>query len=468
MAAWVDVQLWRYVIQPGEGWDQALWDDGHWDSGYPTPDQEWTSIVCDVRGLDFTRGSQSVSVAGGTEAGVLLMELDNRDGQWSQFLDLGDGHFEPALSSGVQVRVIAGTDTAGQVTLFRGWVEGWVQQWTKTDDVVKVTAVDGWSDLVQQGSDVEWTPGAMNEDVASRLWRLVRMRAGWDEDQYPIYLQQGHVRLLGSSVWNATERGLTLRRTSVADEVLRTTRSDGGVAFLDGDGSFVYLNRTRWSAVGAAPSLEVGRAARPAQAVVPLFGDWCGVPQSNELPYTDLEWLYDGTGAANLVVVANATAPQMRDDAGNAIPVAWTQAGSTQIASRASNRRRQVLQLADLRFTTQAEADALAQHYLNVYAEKFIAVRRLEIRPELDDRLWDAVLGLRLQDHVRVLRRTSTNVIDMECLIEGTRYRITPDPTAVDSLGRHYGVWVVTLNTSDAVNELSSSGVRSKLLEAVA
>lgn len=464
-AAWVDVQLWRYSALPNEGWDRALWDEGHWDAGYPTPNVEWLSIVCDVRGLDLRRGSQGTIVAGGSETGVLMLELDNRDGQWSEFVDTGDGNFEPALTNGVQLRVIAGNDVVPQVTLFRGWVEAWVQRWTKTDDSVLVTCTDGWSDLVQQGSDVEWTPGAMGEQVGERLWRLVRMRAGWDEDQYPIYLQPGSVRLLGSSAWGSVERGLTLRRTSVADEILRTTRSDGGIAFLDGDGAFVYLNRGRWSSIASAPSHEQGRAPRPAQGTVPLFGDWCGTPQSNELPYTDLEWDYDGTGAANIVVVANADAPHERDDAGNVIPDAWAQCGSTQVDGRASNRRRQVLQLTDLRFTTQAEADALATHYLNTYAEKFVSVRRLEVRPELDDRLWATVLGLRLQDHVRVLRRTQTNTVDMECLIDGAQYRITPLEVVN---GLHYGTWIVTYSTTDAVSEVSDLGVRAKHFAEVA
>src|SRR5262245_11994332 len=93
----------------------------------------WASIVCDVRGIDIARGSRGVQLAGGYEAGVLQLELDNRDGQWSEFIEVSPGVYEPALSAGVQLRVVAGFGTDPPTTLFRGWVEGWSQYWTQVD-----------------------------------------------------------------------------------------------------------------------------------------------------------------------------------------------------------------------------------------------------------------------------------------------------------------------------------------------
>jgi hypothetical protein len=121
--------------------------------------------------------------------------------------------------------------------------------------------------------------------------------------------------------------------------------------------------------------------------------------------------------------------------------------------------------MSDLRYMTQAQADELANHYLALYADKFLGIRRLEVYPPLDDRLWDVVLQLRLQDHVRVLRRTVTNTLDLEVLVEGIRYQITPSGADRDAEGRHLGNWVVSFTTSDAVSMVGSQGVRAKHLE---
>jgi len=463
---WVDVQLWRFALGASEGWDRAQWDVGQWDAGYPAATEGWSSIICDVRGVDIQRGSQGVTVAGGYEAGILTFELDNRDGYWSEFIEVDTGTFEPALSAGVQIRVIAGIGTGAFTTLFRGWVENWYQVWTEADDYLVVTAVDGWADLVQQASAVPWTPGTMGERVEGRLYRLLRQRAGWDDDQYPIRMQQGHIFCIGSAVMGSTERGLVLTQTSVADEILKTAQSDGGAAFLDGDGSFVYLNRTRFTQVDAAPAYAAGQSPRPAQGTVPLFGDWCGTPQTDELPYTDLQWSYDGMGPANVVVVANAEAPDVRDEAGNYLGPAWQTTGYTAVDDALSGRHRQLVTLGDLRFTTYAEAQALANFYLATYSDNFLRVTNLAISPELDDRLWQVVLDLRLQDHLRILRRTKTNQLDMECLVAGVQYQLQPTQET-DGQGKHYAKWVVRYNTTDAVSMVSNLGVSRKPLQEV-
>ena len=102
---------------------------------------------------------------------MLTLELDNRDGQWSEFLDV-NGKWVPVLSAGVAIRVVSTTDPAqAEANLtyhFLGWVEGWRQSWTKVDDRITVTAHDGWANLVQQ-ADVPWTPGPMGEAVPGRM-----------------------------------------------------------------------------------------------------------------------------------------------------------------------------------------------------------------------------------------------------------------------------------------------------------
>lgn len=447
---WIDVALYRFVLGPSEGWDQGQWDTAQWDSGLDGAGQ-WTSIICDVRGIDLRRGKSNVTVLGGVETGILNFDLDNRDGQWSQFIDLGGGVFVPALSAGVVVRVTS-TDGTNSWVHFVGTIEGWRQEWTKTDDIVHVTAHDGWSRFVQQAA-VPWTPGPLGEMAVARFSRLLQ-RAAFPKTSR-AFLQFSPTPLIGSrtSASSGAETGLVVNGSSVADEMLRTALSDGGKCFLDGDGSFVYLNRT-W--LNPGPIGAIG--ARPAQPSVPLFGDYCGTPGASELPYTDLEWSYDGLAPLSAVVVTNAAAPETRDNLGRLIPLAWQQCGATRTGTRGET----VLALGDLRFYRQADADALAAFYLNAYQHAYIACRRLDVYPALDDREWAVCNGLRIGDHIRILRRERLNTLDMEAVVEGIGLRIDPEPWRTDEVNhRHYGNWHYSYTTSDAVTTVSSVGTMS-------
>jgi hypothetical protein len=450
----VSVALFRYSALPNEGWDRAKWDEGHWDGGI-SADGNWTDITCDVRGIEIKRGKQNAKVDGGVETGTLDFDIDNRDGQWSKFIDnslLHDGSsFVPALTSGVGIRVTSKDLTTNAVTWhFFGQIETWRQDWTEVDNIVHVTCVDGWKNFVQQ-SGAPWTPGPQGQGVNQRMVSLLG-RTGWDFAQ-PVYVHPGSIVCIGSVLVGNYETGLVLSTSSVSEEMLKTALSDGGKCFLDADGSFVYLNRN-WNAPGT-PTAAInpyisGQPARPAQVLVagamPLFGDWCHTPPgANELPYSDLVWEYDGNNVIGTIVVAHPDAPQTRDPAGTALPPAWGLAGST----RTSPQGRPVVTMGDLRFYYPAEADALANYYVSQYSDSYIAVRTLEVHPQLDARLWDVAPRLRIGDHFRVLRREPQNTLDLEVVLEGVHLTITPEPWRVSG-GNHFGKWVYEYATSEA------------------
>jgi len=450
---WISVALWRYSVVPNEGWDLGKWDAGHWDGGLSHSSQ-WTDITCDVRGLDISRGRQAADVAGGVEVGVLQLDLDNRDGQWSQFIDPGDGKPIPMLASGNTVRVTA-TDGVSTWYYFLGQIEGWVQEWSALDDVVHVTASDDWRRFSANAA-VEWTPGPIAEMVPNRLRRLL-LRANWPKAN-PIYLQGSSTTLLGSKVTNTgIETGLTTRG-SIAEEILLTALSDGGKAFVDANGGFVYLNRN-WRQSGPIPAI----GARPAQASVPLFGDYCDTPQTGELPYSDLEWEYDGTAPVGAVALANEPAPSVRNTDGVELSLAWPPIGS----SKAGNFAPSVLTLGGLRFRTQAEADALAAYYLDALDDAYLSARRLEVYPHLDDRLWAITGGLRIGDHIKILRRERLNTLNLEVMIEGIHLTITPDPARMSG-SHHFGQWLFEYVTSTAVVTISGLGATRELERAAA
>lgn len=473
----VSVGLFQYSVDPNEGWDHGKFDHAHWDGGLTA--NQWTDITCDARGIDIQRGQSNVRIGGGVEAGLLHLDLDNRDGQWSQFTVLPGGRYVPALSGGQVIRVVSTLDPAmAEANLtyhFLGWIESWRQEWTEVDDIIHIVAHDGWADLVQQGQGVPWTPGASGETVGVRLVNLLT-RGQWPTFHgpakpgttlqpkhtlpLPVYLQSGSITCIGSRVIAGVETGITVS-SSVADEITRTALSDGGKAFLDANGAFVYLDRT-WSlganqtGGGAIPAIGAyspsGAPVRPAQASIPLFGDWCATPGATELPYTDLEWVYDSSNPINSLIVANSAPPEVRTDAGVALPQPWRQCGAT----NSNQYGTPVLSLTDLRFSTSAEASLLVQHYFDAYQTAFIAVSRLSVYPPLDDRLWTTALGLRIGDHITVLRREKMNTLTLEVVIEGVHLTITPEPQRTVG-GQHYGQWLYDFTTSEARTMVSAA-----------
>src|SRR5262249_1055587 len=154
-------------------------------------------------------------------------------GQWSKFVQSGS-RLLPVLAAGTKIRVTA-TDGVTTWYMFYGQIESWSQEWTATDDVLHVLASDDWRRFAQSSS-VPWTPGPIAELVPNRIARLLR-RSNWPPNQ-AAYLQGSSTTLIGSKVTAAGIETGFVTNNSVAEELLTTTQSDGGKAFVDANGAF--------------------------------------------------------------------------------------------------------------------------------------------------------------------------------------------------------------------------------------
>lgn len=359
-------------------WDQEVWD-GNDPGVWADAAAGMVNVICDLRGFILERGRQTVW--DDLQAATVQLELDNSSGQYSVYGSLA----WPRIRPGFPVNMFAWRKGV-RWPLFAGFVSDYAEGQTPGDNKVVITAVDGFRALADPIS-VEYNPGVPAEPVYSRINRLLD-RAG--------YSGARKVATGNSTMTNY----LTSR--SVLDEIKVTAMSDGGVVFMDNDGTFMYMGQDR----------IYGRL-RQGQAGIPSFTDDCG----GGLPYAAIEPIMGDHEFGNVVTVANVS--QGTDSPQAAVSV------DTQSVQ---DNGRFLWSPPQLVICNVNYLQPLADFQLSRRSTAFYRINSFECYPAHDDRIWDALLPMRVGDSLFVTRTPPKSAtINAPMICDGMRMEATPE-----------------------------------------
>lgn len=347
----------------------ATWDDTDllWDESSIA----FVNGACDIAGLEVDTGNPDEH--GVFDVGRCSFTLDNRTGAWSQYLPDGTpGRYGP----GEQLDVWA-TDGIDSWWLFSGIIS----RWDEVDfDTIEVEAWDMFSNLNQPIGT--YTPGVAGELPGDRCAAIM---AAAGRSTAPVRFADGVVTL-------------TAQETDVSplEELQIVVQSDGGVLFVDADGTLVSMARS-W------------RAGRTDQVDTPVVSDnVCSTPivvWNGRLSTNDI-------GLANTVVLENKLPLQ-------------SMAGAALGGFRLTET--------DQQWTTQLEGDLLAATILGGQQQARVALEEFDLylidpgQPEL----WRAV-DWRLLDRMRFIHESRVvggglSRIDVLVLVLAISHSITPE-----------------------------------------
>jgi hypothetical protein len=364
---------------PVAAWDEAVWD------GDP-PGNEWTDaragyvdVTCDVRGFVIERGRQSNW--DNLLAANLDLELDNSSGLYSIYAS--DAY--PRIRPGFAIEITA--KWKGQrYPLFVGTVNQYTEGQTPGDYKVALKCTDAFYGLaVDIGG--QYNPGTPYQPVTERINGLLD-RGRFDG---PRHLVQGNATMLNY----ATSR-------SVLDEIQLTAVSDGGVFFIDTDGTAMFMGQER-----------VNGRPRPDGAQVPSFSDDC----VSGLPYAAIEPIIADHEFGNVVLVSNVS--QGTDSPTSAYAIDQ----DSVIANGEFPWSPDQLVLCNANYV-----QALADFQLSRRSQAFYRINSFECYPIHDDELWDALLPLRIMDSLFITRTPpASNIVHAPQICDGIRIEATPE-----------------------------------------
>jgi hypothetical protein len=362
----------------------AAWDDPEtiWDGTTTVWAEEpgWVDVTCDLRGFVIDRGRQSVW--DDLLSASIDLELDNSSGRYSVYGSLS----WPRIRPGLGCRVYG---TWGGITypMFIGDIGEYLEGQTPGDYKVVMKGHDQFTMLADPIS-VEYNPGVPAEKCGDRINRLL------DSVAYSGPRQVA----LGT----ATMMNYKTTRT-LLDEIKLTAESDGGVVFIDNDGTFIYMGQER----------VYGRPRGP-NTSFPSFSDDCsGV----NLPYAAIEPVLADHEFGNVVTVSNVS---QGTDSPTAAIVA--DEDSINLNGRFKWSPSQLV-LCNAEFV-----QPLADFQLSRRSTAFYRVNSFECYPVHDDRLWPVLLGMRIGDSMVVQRtppESNTMIAPMIC--DGLKIESTPD-----------------------------------------
>lgn len=183
----------------------------------------WVDVTCDWRGMSIENGP--VDQYGNVNTSTVVLELDNAGAKYARW-----------NADGTLVNYGAGTmvaiwvdDGAEQSWLFYGTAASWSQ--VGAGATVRVVAYDR-ADELARALPAPYTPGVAGQFPGPRLTALM---ASANISGLPTAFDQGSVHLTAQT----TDR-------VPLDEARAVAASDGGVFFVDVDGTARYLSRGWW------------------------------------------------------------------------------------------------------------------------------------------------------------------------------------------------------------------------------
>lgn len=380
------LEVWLEIRDPNQ-WEEvvAAWDAAVWDGD--VPDNAWTSarsgyvnVTCDVRGFVIERGRQTNW--DNMLAAHIELELDNSHGLYSIY----GSESWPRIRPGFAIEVWANWK-GRRWPQFIGTVSEYAEAQTPNDYKVAIKGQDGFYALATPISG-EYNPGVPAEPVNSRINRLLdRAHYGDARDIHP-----GVATMLNYQ---------TTR--SVIDEIQLTASSDGGIFFIDNDGTAMFMSRDR----------VVGRP-RPDGVQIPSFTDSC---DSGGLPYAAVEPILADNEFGNVILVSNVSQ-------GTDSPTAATAVNQDSVITNGLYR----WSPDQLVLCNASYVQGLADFHLSRRSEAFYRINSFECYPVHDDELWDALLPLRVGDSLFVTRTPpGSHTIFAAMLCDGMRIEGTPD-----------------------------------------
>ena len=376
------LEVWLEIADP------SLWPDnpGAWDvSTWDQADAEWavngeigTMLATKyVRGFTLERGRQGTW--DNLVAGQVTIELDNNTGVFSVF---GTGAF-PRIRPGFSVKMYAWWNDV-KYTIFNGFANEWREIPTPTDEKVILEAVD-FSRVLNDPIAIEYNPGEPAELSDVRINKLLDRVP----DAQPRFIQFGTATMTNY---------LTSR--SLLDEIKLTAVSDGGLFFIDNDGTIVFLNRDRL-------------IGRPRTGEPPIFGDAC---DGSELPYAAIEPRIADNEFGNVITVSNVSQGNDSQQSGKAVDQ-----DSIDVNGRFLWSPHQ------LPILNANHVQGLADWELARRADHYYRIDNFECYPYHDDNLWPVLLSMRIGDSLFVRRRPpASTMLSAAMICDGMRIEATP------------------------------------------
>jgi hypothetical protein len=393
-----DTDGWRMAVEgfaPPGTTGIVLWDGPAWDSttNFWSSGDYWADVAGDLMGIEHEAGRNDVD--GRMEASVLRFTLDNRSGRYTQFVLSGGVPTTAQFFPGRRIalwhdRIDEPPDPRPRQLYafprFYGVIETWEENLGTPEGfppVINGLAVDGFARLNERTDAVEWVMGDEGDNPFRRIDSLLNL-AGWPTSERRR-LDQGNVTLIKKA------------STSPILEVMHhTADSDGGVVYIDTDGSFMYRDR-RWV------------YGRDDQMGTPTFDDICS--SSDALDFWTGDPLIDETDVVNVVVMENEnTVKVLRDNA----------------ASLGKYGRHAWLGGDGMLWRTFAEGVALADFILMRRADLYWRFTELQLYPTDENGLWEVVDDMRIGDEV-IVRRTIRpgQQLVATCIIQGFKVEMT-------------------------------------------
>jgi len=404
------LEVWMEIADPSlwpetaAAWDVSVWDDAG--EGWAMEgDVGYALITKYVRGFTLERGRQGVW--DDLLAATLTIELDNSEGVFSTY---GTNAF-PRIRPGFGIKMYANWDDV-RYTIFLGAATELSEIPTPNDEKVVVQGADFFR-VLNDPISIEYTPGVDAEKVDSRINRLLDRVPG----SSPRLIAPGEATMTNY---------LTSR--SLLDEIKLTAMSDGGVFFVDTDGTIMYMDQTRVS----------GRP-RPGDALPPIFGDDCAEDPATgltyELPYAAIEPRIADNEFGNVITVSNVSQ-------GTDSPFS---AKSYDQASIDENGRF-LWSPPQLVICNANWVQNLADFQRDRRAASYYRIDNFECYPVHDDRLWPTLLSMRIGDSLYIRRRPpESTMLSFSMLCDGIRIEATP------------ALWKYVVRCSPAAGDIGSA-----------
>ncbi len=378
-----ELEVWLEIRDPADNVGVSMWDYEVWDgdqSSWEDVDAGMVNVICDLRGFVLERGRQTVW--DDLQAANVKLELDNSSGRYSVY----GSYAWPRIRPGFRVLMIANWK-GHRWPLFVGGVTEYLEGQTPGDYKVQISAVDAFRTLSDPIS-VEYNPGQPEEPIKDRIEGLLA-RAHWDGD---INVEPGI----------ATMTNYLSTRT-ILDEIKVTAMSDGGVVFVDNDGTFMYMGQDR----------IFGRV-REEGAGIPSFTDAC---DGTGLPYAAVEPIMADNEFGNVVTVSNVSQ-------GNDSPQAAVAVDEQSILDNG----RVLWSPPQLVICNVEYLQELADFQLERRSTAFYRINSFEAYPAHNDDIWDALLPIRVGDSLFVTRTPpNSDTIYAPMICDGLRMEATPD-----------------------------------------
>jgi hypothetical protein len=380
-----------------------VWDDTDpatfWDAGTPvlwdartTGPGDFVDAFCDFQGMEIETGRPDRDFL--FPAGRAVIQLDNRDGQWTAY-DSNGRLTEVKIGRRVRIWALLEPDDT-VIWLHAGYVAAWRDMGTTVE-------VESFDELATLALEAGPRTSGVNGDKPGPRITTVALAGG--TPPAAVRVETGDVTLTAQTT---TEAPLV--------DMQAVAMSDDGIVFGDADGAVVYFDR----------SWRVGRADQVMP--YPQFTD--NACNTGRIDVAAAAFTTDDETTvtrAALTNIAGTTAAYVDDDAEDVFGRIYPYAPP-----------------APSQWTTAAEGLGVAEHITATRSQPFVAVTSFEVWL-VDPRRagqWGTVLDRRIGDRIVFTHDAGDVVWSNEFPLTAIAHAVTPEQ------------WIVTMGTDRAAGIL--------------